>query len=826
MVNDPVRRLGIALLVGIGTPAAIPAQDTAWTEAAAGPQYRAGPIKRLFFGTDYRPLWTTPVRVPYLDLGATAGGLTPTTAGGGVQTKSLRFIGADGYEYGFRSVDKSLGNMPPALVGTFVEQLALDQTSAQHPAAPAIVAPLAQAAGLLSATPVLVVLPDDPRLGPHRERFKQTMGYFERRATIPAGAPPFAGALEIIDSDELLRRLEAGPADRADRRTFLKARLFDLLIGDRDRHRGQWTWARLVDESPRIWVPIPEDRDQAFVRFDGLVPWMTRRVTGQLVHFEAGELLNYDEGYGRIVGATWSGRELDRRLLPALERPVWDSIARDLQARLTDSVIDVAVRRMPAEYQAVDAEPLRRRLRARRERLPEFADRFYRVLAHEAELHGTDAAELVEIRHTGDGRVHARMAPRERPDASFLERTFLEAETDELRIFLHRGRDSMVVRGPGSAVRIHVVANGDDAVVDSSGARRPQIHTQPYRLAREGRLPPRDWGHQWDPAVILAAAPDLGLVVGGGPRFTRYGFRKYPYAYAVQVRAGLATGPLAPAADLRITAYARDSRVRGELYLRGTGLAMVRFHGLGNDVALTEREEFYRVNQRQFEITPTLLLPLGDAGSLRLGPTAVYHRTVEQDGRIIAALRPYGSGNFGQVGFAAETRLEGGGAGLTLGIRAFPPAWDVERGFVSGRAQAVAHLGPAGLPLRPVLALRAGGKVVRGRYPFQEAAFLGDPETVRLGRQNRYGGDAAVWGNAELRLRLGAHRVLLPGEIGVSGLADAGRVFLRGEASDTWHTAWGGGLWLSVLDPGNLLSVQLARSVERTAVYARFGFAF
>src|SRR3989449_6740445 len=45
------------------------------------------------------------------------------------------------------------------------------------------------------------------------------------------------------------------------------------------------------------------------------------------------------------------GRALDRRLLVDLEKPVWDSVAGALQARLPDSVIDAAVRRVPpADY--------------------------------------------------------------------------------------------------------------------------------------------------------------------------------------------------------------------------------------------------------------------------------------------------------------------------------------------------------------------------------------------------------------------------------------------------------------------------------------------
>jgi len=67
---------------------------------------------------------------------------------------------------------------------------------------------------------------------------------------------------------------------------------------------------------------------------------------------------------------------------------------------------------------------------------------------------------------------------------------------------------------------------------------------------------------------------------------------------------------------------------------------------------------------------------------------------------------------------------------------------------------------------------------------------------------------------------------LLPGELGVFGLGDAGRVYLSGETSDRWHAAAGGGLWLAFLNRANILSVAAAHGDEGTRIYARAGFAF
>ncbi len=82
-------RLGIMLATGAGvdagSAAAQAASDTVLgvhdTLVTPSAQYAAGGFHRWLFGSHYRDLWTTPVRVPILDLSRFAGGLRPTERG-------------------------------------------------------------------------------------------------------------------------------------------------------------------------------------------------------------------------------------------------------------------------------------------------------------------------------------------------------------------------------------------------------------------------------------------------------------------------------------------------------------------------------------------------------------------------------------------------------------------------------------------------------------------------------------------------------------------------------------------------------------------------
>jgi hypothetical protein len=166
------------------------------------------------------------------------------------------------------------------------------------------------------------------------------------------------------------------------------------------------------------------------------------------------------------------------------------------------------------------------------------------------------------------------------------------------------------------------------------------------------------------------------------------------------------------------------------------------------------------------------------------------------------------------------------GVALTVGGAFYPAALDVEDAFGELHGDVTTAVTADSAPLEPTLALHLGGKRVWGRFPFQEAAYIGDASTARLGRANRYAGEASLYAQSELRLRLGEFYFLAPVDFGVLGLADVGRVFLDGEESDVWHAAGGGGLWASFLDPAYMVRLSVSTSSERTAFYLGIGKGF
>ena len=829
-------------------PAAAQAPDT--VQIVAGPEYAAGAFRERVLGRDYRDLWTLPARIPVLDLDAFGGGLTPVQRGGGEQTRSLRLAGPDGREYNFRSVNKWVSPDPRSdLDGTLAERLVQDQVSSLHPAATVVATGLLDAVGIPNPDPRLVVMPDDPRLGEFREDFAGLLGTIEVHANeAEDGSWSFAGSEEVESEEDFFQALREDPANRVDGRALLAERLMSLLMGDWDRHAGQYRWARYDSAGVHRWVPVPEDRDYAFADYDGLF----FRFAGGL----APKLSPFGPEYRtNLLGLTLNSSEVDRRLLAELPWPVWEEAVARLQSGLSDEAIEAAVRRMPAEYFRESGPELIRILRARRDRLGDPARRFYLQLAAEPEIHATDAAERAEVLRLPDGSVRVTLSSAEEEDAvPHFDRTFGEEETEEIRILLYGGDDRVLVRGEadgGPLVRVvggegadtlrdlsrvrgrgasttfhdalgnNVIDAGEEAVVD------PAAFDEPVWIPGEIR-PPRDRGAERSWFVPWAAYEgSQGVMVGGGPRWTWYGFRRYPYAGRVQLRGmyGPRTGDLGAdaVAEFRGIGAAPDVWLHG----RASRLEDFRFHGLGNDSPAEEELEGAVVQVDQVLFEARLRYRPLEGLSLGLGP--MFERLDPEPAEGALGRLPGGAADaYGKAGLAAGLELETrpdrsvveGGFRLRAEGWLFPAAWDLDAPFGRVRTEAVAY---APVPMRSVLAARMGGAQLWGDAPLFDRLSLGGSETLRGFPYQRFTGDALAYAGLELRTVLTRAELGARGDLGIIAFTDVGRVFVDGESEGGWHRGAGAGVWFESL--GYAASATYARGEEHR-VYLKIGLPY
>jgi len=324
-------------------------------------------------------------------------------------------------------------------------------------------------------------------------------------------------------------------------------------------------------------------------------------------------------------------------------------------------------------------------------------------------------------------------------------------------------------------------------------------------------------------------------VLGGGPVFTRYGFRRVPYASRITFRSAYSTGTSAVNADFegdfRFSVPGLAFLVRAQA-LRGDA---IQYFGIGNETVSTDLAPFYILHQQAYRFEPRFVFGMGSRTEVSIGGTA--RLTVSDEDRPTLALleRPYGFGSFSAIGAVAGFKLDVRDDPVypVLGVRAqingsyFPAVGDVAQPFGVVEGEVAGFLGTKALPATPVLALRGGGArgFGRGDIPFFEAPAIGGRRSVRGYSNRRFTGDDALYGSAELRLNFGGFKVILPGEWGIYGLGDIGRVQVEGESSSVWHKSWGAGLWIGFFDRRSAISVTYAKG-ESGRVYLAGGYHF
>ena len=828
-----------------------------------GPQYAAAGAQRFWLGEGYRDLWTAPVELPVLDLKTTAGGLTPVRVVGQAQSVGLAMRGADGKAYTFRSLHKHPERMlPETLRDRWPAKLAQDQTSGTHPGAALVQAALAEAAGVPFTKPRIVIMPDDPALGEFRKQFANEIGTFDEFPLAgPDKTPGYMGATEIVSSEEMWNRWLQGPENRVDSRALLRARVVDLWTDNYDRHRGQWRWMS-IPGTP-LWQPVPEDPDFVLVRHDGVI--------GAGIRARVPDFLAFSAKFPRkLEGPLNNSYQVDRWLLTDLDAAAWKEVAMDVVNRMSDDVIEEAIRRLPPTWFDINGARTIADLKMRREKLVDYVLRAYRVEAEWVNVHATDRDEVVTVARGADDSVEVTIALAG-GEAPYYRRRFLADETGDVRIHLHGGNDRVVRTGAaGGPITVRVIAGGGADVVDDSqsggtdvwrdagtvevqrgsGTKvRPDVWVNPAPVKGAPWIEPRSFGHFSTMMPIAGYSPDAGVILGGSLTRTAWGFRTKNDASSEQtIRGAFATSDVLGRVDYSGTFRRSASNAAFRFEAFASGIERANFFGFGNDTPQESDRDRYRTQQNVFYAAPALVIEQGRRFEAFVAPELRYSQSETGPGSILGELDPTGAGDFGQLAIRGGVRfdsrqrgeihaaadLAGGAAqlggegrqitGLSVQASGFvvPKAWDVTSQYGGFDGTVAAYLGSS----RAHLALRVGGrKLVGDDYAWFDAAYIGSRNN-RGFLSHRFSGDSSLFGTVSLRAWIREVPVSIPVRFGVIGFADTGRVWYNGENSNTWHNSYGGGLMLQPLATPTTVYAALAHSNEGNRFYFGIGFPF
>lgn len=442
----------------------------------------------------------------------------------------------------------------------------------------------------------------------------------------------------------------------------VKARLFDILLGDWDRHDDQWRWATFKRDGITYYEPIPRDRDQVYYVNEGFATWFVG------LDFIMPKFQGFDYKIRNVNGFNFNARHFDRTFMTEPDRETWLRIAADLQESLSDSVINAALSDMPAEIYALCGDEIKAKLISRRNGLIRYADQYYHHLAENVDVVGTEERDLFQIKRLENGntdvRIYALSDKKGKLKNQFYHREFKPDETKEIRLYGLKGDDEFNIEGAASkAIKVRAIGGkGNDTFIDNSRIRGIRKSFLVYdrkdkkneivkgaetKLKLSDKKSVNQYDRkQFEPNMTMPVLGggyniDDGVYITGGVKIKRYNFRNSTIHKL--------TGSIALETDAFGIKYngvysAFSDFFDLELPIE---LSMPRsvdnFFGLGNETKkITDDKTFYRIRYQYGFIKPTLKHKINKHINYKLGLFYQYFSVQDTTKRFIGNPRTSG----------------------------------------------------------------------------------------------------------------------------------------------------------------------------------------
>lgn len=787
------------------------------------PQYdKVSKVHRFFFGENYRKEWGAGVKLPVLRISELHGGLTPEKEGGGNQTTSIRLKDPTGKEWVLRSVEKDpVKILPVELRQTFARELLVDAMSAQHPFSALVVPPLAQAAGIPHASPVIGVVSPDQALGKFLPLLVNKVCLLEERE--PTG--------KSDNTVEVLRNLNQDNDYSFDGEAYLKARCLDVLIGDWDRHDDNWRFTREKDDNKRVYIPIPRDRDQVMYINQGVFPWIASR------DWAGPYLQTFGSNIRDIRYSMIAAGFLDQFPYVRPSYAEWMKVVNDFVAEETDAVLEEGLKRLPREVYAIRHDQLLKELRDRRSHLAEQMSYYYYFFNRRVDVHLSNKNELVSINDAPDNKLNVvinKIKKNGEVKDTLWHGTFDPKVTKEIRFYMGGGSDRIILNNARSAIKLRFIDSLDhkDYHIIKSVNRLEIYDKDKSNIWLAGETDkaglhiskdssntafvPVNLVNVWAPLGNVQINKDDGFLLGLGFRYTgKEGFRTKPYS---QIQELMITHSF--------STQAFDAKYHGEWVhaISSTDILIdanikapnntINFFGLGNQTQFDKTGDYVRYYRTRFNtylLDPALRWRNEKGLSFTIGPSFQYYHFNPADnvGRFIentSLIHSYDSLTIakdkvhlgGTATLTSDRRnnklLPTQGSYVNIKLESMAGLNSYSRGFTQIAAQAAFYVHFADTVI--TLADRVGGGATFGGAAFYQSLFLGGQGNLLGYKAYRFAGKDMAFNNFEARIKLfSVASYILPGELGLTGFFDTGRVWADKESSDKWHTGQGGGIY-------------------------------
>ncbi|RYY69885.1 MAG: hypothetical protein EOO13_08195 [Chitinophagaceae bacterium] len=809
-----------------------------YVRMAASSKYHKGKIYRKLWGQHYRTEWHTPVLFKKTKLDSLAGGLDAYEMGGGRQTLSLRLKDKNEREYVLRSIDKTLtGALPKIARGTFLESIANDQVSFSHPYAPQVVASLAEVAGVYHTNPITLYVPQQRALKQYNDSIGNSLYLFEER---PDGNwetnKSLANSANIVGTKKMLENILEDNDDLVAQEVYLRARLFDMLIGDWGRHEDQWRWAVKEDGKKKLYYAIPRDRDNAFTKMDGLLLGFA------LGAADGDHMESFGSKIKDVPMFNFTARNMDHHLLTSLNGDQWKAVAADLQSRLTDAAIENAVKQLPPEIYPLSGKEWIAKLKSRRDALANDAATYYRFLAKEVEVTGSQKNEFFEITSAENSttvNIYKIEKDGDVKKKALYSRSFLPAETKEIRLYGIAGKDEFQAKGnETNGIKVRWIGSAEDNtytvarpvakaiyVYDDKQADLSSASGVHPRLSSDSAVTRYKYDYfNYDKKgfkPLLFYSNFDRIYTGIAYNTTKEKWRKKPFGAQHHIDVKYSFEQQAISSNYYSIFPGMIGKWDLNLYGDFDQVRWRNFYGLGNQNLINSWRNFNRVRSRELLLKAGLARRLSKQADFFVNGLFQSYDVLNDTGRVLAKVpglqepgiydaKQYAGAEIGFVFMNVNNKVF-----ATKGM-AFYAGADGLQNLKESSVTVMHYTSRLELfqPLGKKFGLRfsAAGATLTGKPTFYQYNSIGGTNSMRGYQRNRYYGNSSFASQNELRFLPDFRSRLFNGKLGVFGFYDFGRVWLKNEDNNDWHTGYGGGV---ILVPFNKIAISASYGVSK-----------
>ncbi len=815
-----------------------------------------GKFYKALWGEHYRKEYSIPVKAKTVWLDTLYGGLSLVKKGGGHQSKSLRLVNPQGKQYVMRALKKSATRflqsvafkeeyITDKLEDTYTENLVYDFYTSAHPYTPFVVGDLSSPLGVYHTNPKLFYVPKQNAIAEHDDEFGDALYMIEERPekhhsdVVSFGEPD-----DIVSTDDLFKALRKSKKNKLDEENYVRARLFDMMVGDWDRHVDQWRWAVFYEGKNKIFRPIPRDRDQAFSSYDGNVLEILTRLVDPVKLLQT-----YTKEVRNLFKFSDEPYPMDVSLIQEKDVNVWMEQAAYIKNNLTDETIDKAFDKLPNSVKNAKVDKIKTVLKYRRDHIEDIALEYKGIMEKFAIVKGTDKDDLFEISGTKEATtINVYNLKNNKKEKLHFSKTFKNKDTKEVWVY---GLDDDDVYEVNNIKRrnpkLRLIGGQNKDTYNIQNSRTVHVHDFKSKkntfigkfrkhLTNEYSKNTYHYKKTKDRTIttlpLVAYNPDDGLSFGASFALVNFKFNQQPFTDSHKISFKYFTATQGFdfshssefATDYHHWNFVVDTRFTTSNFSNN-------FFGFGNNTENLDDDlglDYNRVRTEIKSVTPGIVWNNLEGSTFKLRIPYQIYEIEETENRFLNDnndIIDFDAQDF--VGVNAELNYEryNNKTLPTLGFHFnLVSGWD----YNLSEENSLYYIKPSLGIIHPlfdsenwVIASKIRSHFNLGNdFQIYQSAFVGGNNGLRGFRNERFAGKRAYSQNTDIRYTISEVKTaILPVTYGVAASYDYGRVWLPSESSQRWHNSYGGSFWMTM--PGIAkINLNLYNSTEG----ARFTF--